>query len=365
MRLAPHPPFALFAPFIGAALLWGCGQAKAVAPAEVLAQPVRVAPVARQTYSPPVHAVGISSGKEEIKLSFKNGGTVESLRVEAGAHVRKGQVLATLNQVEIRAQVRQARANLDKAERDERRVKELQQSGSTPVADVENAQTALEVARAGLDTAAYNAGVAEIVAPEDGTIVRRLVEVNESVGGGQPIYALRSSRRGFVVRVGLADREAVEVQLGAPAKITFDAYPGRTFEGQLTELATAASPRTGTYEAEIKIDAGGTELLSGLVAHVELAQAKPETVDMIPIEALVEGSGNHGQVFTLDADNRARKLPVQIAFIDGDRVAIAQGLESVHEVVTDGASYLSQGALARPLGPGAKARLAAPTPGNQ
>ncbi len=345
MSLAPRS--SLFALCAGVTFLWGCEQAKAVSQTESPAQPVRLAPVAHQTFSPPVHAVGLSSGKEEIRLSFKNGGTVESLRVEAGAHVRKGQLLATLNQVEIRAQVQQARANLDKTERDERRVKELQQSGSTPLADVENAHTALEVAQAALDAAQYNAGVAQIVAPEDGTVVRRLVEVNELVGGAQPIYALRSARRGFVVRVGLADREAVEVQLGARAKVTFDAYPGRIFDGTLTELATAASPRTGTYEAEIKVEAGDTELLSGLVGRVELAQARPAWVDLIPIEALVEGSGNHGEVFTVEPDNRVKKLPVQIAFIDGDKVAIASGLENVRSVVTDGASYLSAGAQVR------------------
>ncbi len=280
MSLAPRSLLSHLAICAGVVFLQGCERAQAVSPAESPAQPVRVAQVAHQSFSPPVHAIGLSSGKEEIRLSFKNGGTVESLRVEAGAHVRKGQLLATLNQVEIRAQVQQARANLDKAERDERRVKELQQSGSTPIADVENAHTALEVARAPLDAAQYNAGVAQIVAPEDGTVVRRQVEVNELVAGGQPIYALRSARRGFVVRVGLADREAVEVQLGAPAKITFDAYPGRTFDGQLTEMATAASPRTGTYEAEIKLDVGDTELLSGLVAHVELAQAKAQSFQL-------------------------------------------------------------------------------------
>lgn len=347
MSLAPRLPLSLLSLCAGVTFLWGCEQAKAVSPVEPPAQPVRLAPVTHQSFSPPVHAVGLSSGKEEVRLSFKNGGTIESLRVEAGAHVRKGQLLATLNQVEIRAQVQQAKANLEKTERDERRVKELQQSGSTPIADVENAHTALEVARASLDAAQYNAGVAQIVAPDDGTIVRRLVEVDELVAGGQPIYALRSTRRGFVVRVGLADREAVEVQLGAAAKITFDAYPGRTFEGKLTELASAASPHTGTYEAEIKVDAGDTELLSGLVAHVELAQAKPESFELIPIEALVEGSGDHGQVYTVDPDSHVRKLPVQIAFIEGDHVAIAKGLENVRSVVTDGASYLSPGLQVR------------------
>jgi len=187
MSLVPRSLSSLLAVCAGVTFLWGCDQANAVSPAESPAQPVRLALVAHQSFSPPVHAVGLSSGKEEIRLSFKNGGTVESLRVEAGAHVRKGQLLATLNQVEIRAQVQQARANLDKTERDERRVKELQQSGSTPIADVENAHTALEVARASLDAAQYNAGVAQIVAPEDGTVVRRLVEVDELVAGGQSI----------------------------------------------------------------------------------------------------------------------------------------------------------------------------------
>lgn len=328
---------------LSAAPLWGCGEAKALSNASALPQPVHVATIEHQNLSPPVHATGVSFGKQEVQLAFKNGGTVAALRVEAGSRVRRGQPLATLNQVEIHAQVAQARAGLEKAERDERRLRQLQESGSTPLSDVENAHTGLKVARAALEAASYNAHAAQITAPEDGTIVRRLAEVAELVAGGQPIYTLRSTRQGFVVRVGLTDRDAVAVRVGAPAKVNFTAFPGRVFKGHLTELASAASARTGTYEGEIKVEAGDTELLSGLVADVELPRAQTQSVDLIPIEALVEGSGDHGSIFVVGTDSKVRKLPVQVAFIEGSKVAIRSGLDGVGAVITDGASYLSPG----------------------
>ena len=97
-----------------------------------------------------------------------------------------------------------------------------------------------------------------------------------------------------MVRAGLADRDAARLAVGDSAAVTFGALPGETRRGRIARIGAAASPGAGTYEVEI-----------------------------------------------------ALREPVRIAYLDGDRAAIAAGLEGVTRVVADGAAYLSAGSRVR------------------
>jgi len=163
-----------------------------------------------------------------------------------------------------------------------------------------------------------------------------------------PILTLGSHARGVVVRAGLADRDVVRVRLGDRAVVRFDAFPDRTFEGTVTELAGAADPMTGTYDVEVTVPLPASRLASGLVGQVEIRPAATHRVALIPIESLLEADGSHATVFAVSADGRrAERRSVTIAFLTGDRVAVTSGLESVTTVVTDGAAYLDDGATLR------------------
>jgi multidrug efflux pump subunit AcrA (membrane-fusion protein) len=150
-----------------------------------------------------------------------------------------------------------------------------------------------------------------------------------------------------VVRVALADRDAVRVRLGDRATARFDAWPGREFNGRITELAAAADPMTGTYGVEITLEAGG-DLAAGLVGQVEIVPVGGFEVTLVPIEAVLEADGAGATVFALSEDGaRAERRRVTVAFIAGERVAVARGLDGVAAVITDGAAYLDHGAAVR------------------
>ena len=212
----------------------------------------------------------------------------------------------------------------------------------------QNAETGRDVARAELETATFNRRYAIIVAPAAGVILKRSAEPGELVQAGMPILTLGSHARGVVVRAGLADRDVVRVRLGDRAVVRFDAFPDRTFEGTVTELAGAADPMTGTYDVEVTVPLPASRLASGLVGQVEIRPAATHRVALIPIESLLEADGSHATVFAVSADGRrAERRSVTIAFLTGDRVAVTSGLESVTTVVTDGAAYLDDGATLR------------------
>jgi multidrug efflux pump subunit AcrA (membrane-fusion protein) len=70
----------------------------------------------------------------------------------------------------------------------------------------------------------------------------------------------------------------------------------------------------------------------------------------VPAEALAEGDGKTGYVYTLNPDRRTvKKNPVRIAFLQKDKIAISSGLENTSEVITEGVGYLTDGAVVKPV----------------
>jgi RND family efflux transporter MFP subunit len=269
--------------------------------------------------------------------------------VDAGQTVRAGETLAALDLREIEAAVTRAQSAAEKAERDLARAGRLYADSVVTLAQLQDAETAAEVARADLEAARFNRRYAVITAPAAGVILRRRAEPGETVAPGAPVLVLGSRARGSVVRVGLADRDAVRVRHGDPAVARFDALQGRTFEGRVTEIAAAAEPGTGTYAVEVALPEAG-DLAAGLVGQVEIRPAARSRTRIVPIEAILEADGDAATVFALSPDGAfAQRRRVTIAFITGDHVAVSAGLDGVDAVVTDGAAYLDDGSAVRVL----------------
>ena len=332
-------------PAIFLVLLVVAGCSTKAQPAQTLpSTPVRTATVTHEERALPIRTSGRLAPKTEMQLSFKTGGLIDRFFVDEGSRVRAGQLLARLDMAEIDAQVQQAQSSFDKARRDTDRMTSLYRDSVATLEQLQNTQTALDVAQSGLRIARFNRMHSEIRAPEAGRVLRRLAEANELVTPGKTVLVLGAAQ-GWVVRVGLADRDVVKLRLGDRAALQFDAYPERTFEGQVSEIAEAADPASGTFEVEVTVaDADGL-LKAGFIATANLFPSDLEPLFFIPIEALVEGDGRDGIVYVVHENTEvARRVPVRIAQILDREVAVTAGLDSAAAVVTDGAPYLTDGA---------------------
>jgi multidrug efflux pump subunit AcrA (membrane-fusion protein) len=160
-----------------------------------------------------------------------------------------------------------------------------------------------------------------------------------------------------VVRVGLADRDAARLAVGDRATVSFDARPGTSVSGRIARIAASATPGSGAWEVEIRLEASaglGTDgVASGLIGRVMLFPRGAATVRMIPLSALLEADGDSGIVYVIQGDTAtgavgdatARRLTVRVAFLDGERAAISGGLDSIRRVIVAGAGFLHDGAL--------------------
>jgi RND family efflux transporter MFP subunit len=305
---------------------------------------VRLTRVIEDSVSLPVHTAGILGSSEEMKLSFKTGGIVDRIFVREGSRVRKGDILASLNLSEIKANEEQARSIYDKARRDLKRVENLFRDSAATLEQKQNAETALNMAKSNFDIAGFNLRHSRIEAPSDGVIMKQFFKENELVSSGYPVFLFGTTGRYWKVVAGLADRDIIRISPGDSAEVAFDAYSGLKFSAMVDQIAEISNPYTGTYETDLILKDEGLRLISGFIGSVDIFPRSKKSFLMVPVGSLIEADGHHGYVYTVNADMKARKVRVEIASVIGSMAAVTGIPREISEIVSEGAAYLRDGA---------------------
>jgi multidrug efflux system membrane fusion protein len=321
-------------------IISGCeSDQKVQTPEEKVA--VKLVAVDRQQLALPIRVTGTVGTQEEMKLSFKIGGIMDSLFADEGAWVKKGQILASLKLDEIKAIRSQAKSAFEKADRDFQRVKALYADSVVTLEQIQNAETGLSIARAQLEIAEFNLKHAKIAAPEDGKVLKKWVQPNELIGAGHPVYLFGSGKREWMVSAGLTDREVVRCQVGDQSTVEVDAFPGKPMEAEIQEIAGAPDPMSGLFEVQLFMRSVDLPLKTGFTARVHIQPSDRSSVDLIPVISLINGNDHRGFVYSV-IDSLAVQVPVTVAFLLENQVAL-KPLSGIDSVVAEGAAYLNPG----------------------
>ena len=299
-----------------ATLLAGCGVEADPVPSSPAPAPVQIAMAEPATSALPIRSSGRLGSKADVPLAFKIGGVIDDILVDEGESVQRGQMLARLQLLEINAQVQQAASALSMARRDLERTRTLHRDSVATLEQLQNAETAVEIAEAQLQSAEFNRTHAVITAPSSGRVLQRMAEAGQTVGGGQPILRLGAASSGFVLRVGLPDRDVVRVAPGDSASVQLDVFPEQPVSGRISEVAGAVTPQTGTYEVEVRLNTSdlgpsAQQLRSGFTGTAELFPTGGADFVMLPAVALVEGDGKEGVVFVLNKTHKRTNQQIQ------------------------------------------------------
>ncbi len=327
-----------------AMLAVSAGQARSLpskAPPASPPHPVRLAHVERGSMSHPIRATGVIRAKNELDLGFLVGGQVAWVGVDVGSNVHRGQPLARIDATQIAADADRARAAAVKARRDLDRVSALEKSGALPQATLDDAQTGDTIANAQQRSAEFALHHGVLLAPDDGVIDARLVDAGEMVSPGQPVIRLSSRSRGAVVRIYLSDRDVLGLDVGRGAVVSLDATPDETLTARVSQIATAASPASGDFEVELRLDAAPSRFKSGMTAKVEVQRVK-SVGSAVPITALVPGDTSGASVVAV-ANGLTHRIPVHVLFFEGSDVALQESLTGVTDVATAGVLALGEG----------------------
>ncbi len=306
--------------------------------------PVQIAPVQNGGLSQQLEASGLLQTEEDSKLSFKTGGVVESVLVSEGDFVKRGQLLATLRNTEIAAQVSQVDLNVQKAERDYQRIQNLYKDSVATLEQLQNAKTGLDIAKQSLSAALFNQQFVKLIAPTDGFVLKKLSNAGEIAGPGTPVLLLSniSSNSHWVLKAGLNDAQWASVKTGNPATVHIDAYPEKTFAGKVSRRSLTADPATGSFTVEIRVNLEGSNPAIGMYGKAIIQTGQITYASVIPYAALLEANGNQGYVFVTTDKKTVQRKNVIIGKMQENRVEILSGLENGDMVIITGSAYLNE-----------------------
>ncbi|MEQ1756190.1 MAG: efflux RND transporter periplasmic adaptor subunit [Micropepsaceae bacterium] len=325
---------------------WRDEPTAAVVPSTV---PVTVAEAEPAVDGESIAATGTLVLKHETLLSFKVAGVIASLDVRAGDAIEAGQVLARLDQTEITAREREMRAQLELARKEHERSTELLRRGFVASRRVDDSKTALERAQAGFDVVRFDRRWTELRAPWDGVVLNRFAEAGEIVAPGRTVLAVGDTTGGFNLMAPIADRDVARLTVGDRANVTF-AATDVPLTGRVARLSAKADVRTGSFEAEIALDAPPERLRSGMIGDATIFPSLGRTSAMlaIPAEAIVEGDGERASVYVLKGQTTTAALrEVRVLRLEGSQALVLSGLTSGERVVVSGAAYLREGDTVR------------------
>lgn len=307
-------------------------------------RPVELHTVTSAAFGDPIVATGTIGGSEEVPLSFKVGGLLETVAANDAQRVTTGQVLARLSPAELDAGAHKAAEARAKAQRDLERVKQLHADSVATTVQLQDASTALAIAEQDVTATEFNRSLAIIRAPAAGVVLRRLAEPGAIVAPGMPIVVFRNDSKGLVFRADLADRDAMRVRPGDRADVIVDALPDLTIQGRVASVAAAATQGKGTFEVEVALP-GQRQLASGLIGRVRIHVRSQGTRPRLPLDAVVEAAGDSAVVYVVpEGSSRAVRRVVRLAEVHADgHAAATSGLLAGERVVVRGGAWLVDG----------------------
>ncbi|UCG27453.1 MAG: efflux RND transporter periplasmic adaptor subunit [Bacteroidales bacterium] len=300
---------------------------------------VKVSAAIVRDFAFPVHASGKLSSKSEVKLSFKTGGIISNIYVEEGQNVLEGKRMAQLDLSEIQATANQANLGLNKAERDLERIENLYRDSVATLEQYENARTAFEVAANQARIAEFNLKYSTITAPSNGKVLKRIVEENEIIAPGYPVFMFAASENDWVLKANLTDKDLVRVNLRDSAYISFDPFPDTRFTACVSEIGSVSDPFTGTYEVELTLDKTGVSFASGFIGKADIIPSGRQFYISIPVDAMVEADELNGYVYVVENEKPVRKR-IEIGGFWEHEILVKSGLDSGMMVITEGAGFV-------------------------
>jgi HlyD family secretion protein len=252
-----------------------------------------------------VLATGALQPVTTVTVGTQVSGTVLERLADFNDHVRKGQVLLRLDPAALQARLRQARAQLAAAEATlalasaslERNQRLLAQGFISALAQDQSRREAdagaanVELARAQVDAAQTDLDNSVIRSPIDGVVIRRNVDVGQTVAASfqtPELYLLARDLREMLIATNVSEADVGLIRDGQPVRFTVDAYPEREFEGAVQQfrLNSASSQGVVTYTIVVAV-ANPDELLKpGMTAQTKIVVSSKDRVTRLPTAAL-------------------------------------------------------------------------------
>ncbi len=304
---------------------------------------------------------GTARTEKIINLSFRNNGIITEFDIKLGQKVKKGQLLAKLDNVQSRlsyeqsiTQLNSAASQMNTAKLSLNRIRSLYEKGSAALSDFEAAKNSFKTAEEsyrsaerGVDIQKEQIRYGYIFAPEDGTIASISAEVDENASPGQTVAVLNAGTE-MEIALGLPESVINGVNQGMKVNVSFSSLANQTFEAVVTEVAPAADANTATYPIKVTVTNPSEAIRSGMAANVTFDFANHDVSEqelIVPAHAVGEDS-NGRFVFLIEQEGdkaTVKKQQVSIGELTTEGFEVVSGLSSGQTIATAGLQTLLDG----------------------
>jgi RND family efflux transporter MFP subunit len=327
---------------------------------QVAVPTVSVTEIGVSTLPTTVSIIGTIAARYDMPIGVEgDAGRVAAIYVEAGDHVKRGQMLARLNVSVLEPQVanleaalEQARAEAELADAEYRRAQAVGASGALSAEETQRRKSAaltaaakVKVAAAQLAEAQARLARAAVRAPADGIILTRNVEVGQTATpGGEALFRL--SEGGEVeLRGQVAEQDLPQLKVGQSVNVRLTGIT-RVYEGHVRLLGAVIDPQTRLGMVRVALTPD-PNLRPGAFARAEVTVSNADRAVLPQTAVLTDDRGSY--VLIVNAQHKVERRAVRVSGIVQNGVTISEGVSSKDQVVATAGAFLQEGELVNPV----------------
>jgi RND family efflux transporter MFP subunit len=302
---------------------------------------------------------GIVRATDSSNLSFEVSGRVETVHVDVGSRVGKGQLLAVLDKEPYRLDVDAAQAELEKAKANVVNTKEeydrqerVYSQGAGAKSKLEQAKYNYDAARsqvnyqmAKLNLAKRNLSKTMLTSPYDGYIAWRSVDPHEEIKVGQKVFAI-DAKGTLEVDLAVPETTINRVHIGTPSTVRFPTMPDHSVKGRISDIGSAAV-KSNAFPVKVGLIEPPANINPGMTAEVSLVLKDDSQIAgyLVPLQAILPAKEvGQGYAFVYDPKtSTVRKTPVQTLGAEQNMTIISEGLFAGDIIAVAGVSFLADG----------------------
>lgn len=316
--------------------------------------PVSVAPVQKAALNSYLVLNGIVEPERMVEIYSRLAAYVKQIVREEGAYVKENDVLAMLDDTEIRISyeqakiaLEQARLSLEEAEKNYLRSKELisrellsQQEYQTQEAEYKQRQLDFQNAEESYKNFELQLNWTRIRSLSDGYITERLIEVGDRVSANDQVFTVEDFSP-LLIRVFVPSSDAVKLKTGLKAEVTTDVIPGTIFNGHVKLINPRIDVESGTVKVTVEVYDESLRLKPGMFVESRIVIGIKNDVLVIPRKALLYKQ-NKIYVFVMEG-SAVTQREVALGLTEEDNVEILDGLSEGETIVVIGVEGLKDG----------------------
>ncbi|MFT5788232.1 MAG: membrane fusion protein (multidrug efflux system) [Shewanella sp.] len=329
-------------PILLAALLSACGAEEEVKEEEKYAVPVETTTVLQGDVSSFYSTTATLEAPEEAKVVTRVAGLIQSINVEEGDRVAKGQLLAVIDSKRQKFDLDRSQAEVEIIEQELNRLKKINNKQFFSADSMAKLEYNLQAAVAKRDLAALYVQESMIRSPIEGVVATRFVKSGNMAKEFDELFYIVNQDELYGI-VHLPEQQLQHLRLGQDAQIFANKHTQETTHATVLRISPIVDAQSGTFKVTLSVPNQKATLKAGMFTRVELRYDTHNDVITVPYNALVN-QDNEFALYVIDGTNASRRT-VTLGYREADTVEVVAGIEPGEQIVIRGHQNLKDQSL--------------------